>query len=142
MAAVANGGKLVAPRVVREVHSRSEDSGLPPLLPSGDSVDTGLSDRTLHFVREGLKKVVSSARGTGYRRVRLEDVTIAGKTGTAEVGGGADHAWFAGYAPAESPQVAFVVLVEHGGSGGRAAGPIAKDLVQQLLAEQLIVPGE
>ncbi len=140
MAAVANGGKLVAPRVVRETHSRGDDSGLPTLRPAGESVDTGLSERTLHFVREGLKKVVSSARGTGYRRVRLKEVAIAGKTGTAEVGGGADHAWFAGYAPAVSPQVAFVVLVEHGGSGGRAAGPIAKDLVQQLLAEQLIVP--
>lgn len=142
MAAVANGGKLVAPRVVREARMQGRDSDDLALQLAGETEDAGVSKRTLHFVRDGLEKVVSSARGTGYKRVRLPDVAIAGKTGTAEVGRGGDHAWFAGYAPAESPQVAFVVLVEHGGSGGRAAGPIAKELVQQLLAEQLIVPGK
>lgn len=140
MAAVANGGDLVAPRVVRTVRQRGDFAGAPILKPAGEVEDSGVSDRTLHFVRTGLKKVVSHPRGTGYKRVRLDEVTIAGKTGTAEVGGGNDHAWFAGFAPAESPQVAFVVMVEHGGSGGRAAGPIAKELVQQLLAERLIVP--
>ena len=140
MAAVANGGELVAPRVVRTVHQRGDKTGAPNLQPAGEAEDTGVSDRTLHFVRTGLQKVVSHPRGTGYKRVRLDEVTIAGKTGTAEVGRGGDHAWFAGFTPAESPQVAFVVMVEHGGSGGRAAGPIAKELVQQLLAERLIVP--
>ena len=81
-----------------------------------------------------MEKVVADRRGTGYKTVRMKDVTIAGKTGTAEVGGGKpDHAWFAGYLPAERPRIAFVVVLEHGGSGGRAAGPVAKEFAQTLL---------
>jgi hypothetical protein len=55
---------------------------------------------------------------------------VAAKTGTAETGSAAgDHAWIAGYAPADDPQVVFVVALEHGGSGAAAAGPIARRLL-------------
>ncbi|MEC7558082.1 MAG: penicillin-binding transpeptidase domain-containing protein, partial [Planctomycetota bacterium] len=78
-------------------------------------------------------------RGTGYKRVRLPGITIAGKTGTAEVGGDLeDHAWFAGYVPANQPRVAFVVVLEHAGSGGREAGPVARALVESLQVTGLI----
>ena len=87
--------------------------------------------------------MVASRRGTGHRHVFLDDVTIAGKTGTAETGGRkGDHAWFAGYVPAEQPQVAFVVVVEHGGSGGKVAGPLARRLVQEMLRLGIVVPAE
>ena len=72
----------------------------------------------------------------------LKDVAIAGKTGTAETGQSSDHAWFTGYAPADSPQVAFVVVLEHGGSGGAEAGPLAKQLVEEMLKQRLIAPTE
>jgi penicillin-binding protein 2 len=84
-----------------------------------------------------LEKVVAHPQGTGYKTVRLKEVAIAGKTGTAE-NGGPDHAWFAGYVPADRPQVAFVVVLEHGGSGGKAAGPVAKKFVQVLLDEGIV----
>ena len=78
--------------------------------------------------------VVQNPRGTGYKRVRLEEVKIAGKTGTAEVGPGKkDHAWFAGFVPAERPKYAFAVVLEHGGTGGSNAGPVAKEMVQSML---------
>jgi penicillin-binding protein 2 len=81
-----------------------------------------------------LERVVQNPKGTAYKTVRLPNVRIAGKTGTAEVGGRLpDHAWFAGYVPAQAPRVAFVVVVEHGGSGGKVAGPIARDFVKLLI---------
>ena len=83
--------------------------------------------------------VVHDSHGTGFKTVKLKDVTIAGKTGTAETNG-ADHAWFAGYVPAERPRVAFVVVLEHGGSGGKAAGPVARQFVSSLLELGLVTP--
>lgn len=141
MAAVANGGKLLTPQVVRDVrrHGASRETAWQSDLPHPKNV--GLSKRTLHFVRSGLEQVVASPRGTGYKRVRLKSVSIAGKTGTAETGEGRpDHAWFAGYVPAERPQIAFVAVVEHGGSGGVTAGPLAKKLVEETLKQRLILP--
>ena len=83
---------------------------------------------------------MASRGGTGHRTVFTKKVSIAGKTGTAETGSGQDHGWFAGYVPAEDPQVAFVAVLEHGGSGGQTAGPLAKGLVEEMLRLGLIIP--
>ena len=56
-----------------------------------------------------------------------------GRPGAEVAYEGRDHAWFAGYAPAEDPVVAVAVLVEHGGSGGRAAAPIAFEIMASVL---------
>ena len=58
---------------------------------------------------------------------------VAGKTGTAEVAGKPPHAWFIGFAPADRPRVAAAVVVEHGGSGGRVAAPIAAKILRAAL---------
>ena len=106
---------------------------MPPGPPEPQRIPA-LTEQTLARVREGLEKVVSHPRGTGYKRVRMDEISIAGKTGTAEVSGEKpDHAWFAGYVPADQPRIAFVVVLEHGGSGGRAAGPVARRLVESML---------
>ncbi|MBI3840201.1 MAG: hypothetical protein HY288_19945, partial [Planctomycetia bacterium] len=90
----------------------------------------------LAAVREGLRRTVEDPNGTAFGTVRLNSLAIAGKTGTAETGGDQeDHAWFAGYVPADAPRFAFVVVLEHAGSGATAAGSVAKALVQRL--EQL-----
>lgn len=144
MAAVANGGYLVTPHVV---------AGGGPAVVGNDELDLssrrrpqpihGLTEGTLERVREGLRRVVEDQHGTGYKTVRLKSVSIAGKTGTAEVGaGGGDHAWFAGYVPADEPRYAFVVVLEHAGSGGRAAGPVAQQLVQSMLDLGLLRPSK
>jgi penicillin-binding protein 2 len=139
VAAVANGGWLVTPRLVERVDDTSAgpESSMVQLasaITAGDQAHRieGLSEETLDVIRQGLREVVSSPYGTGHT-AEIDDIPIAGKTGTAEVGGGLpDHAWFAGYAPANEPKVAFVVMLEHGGSGGRAAGPLARELVLAL----------
>lgn len=133
-AAIANGGYLLPPRITRE-RTDSESRHRPkPDSPLSESARiAGLSPAALATVREALQRVVDDADGTAYATVRLPSVSIAGKTGTAETGGGQqDHAWFAGYVPAGSPQVAFVVVLEHGGSGAAVAGSLARGLVQRM----------
>jgi penicillin-binding protein 2 len=150
MAAVANDGKLVTPHLLRRIGTAGRVGVHASAWPAAGSTAVarttgqaeawtptpipGLSGPTLSRVREGLRKVVQDRHGTGYKYARLPEIEFAGKTGTAEVGGNRpDHAWFAGYAPANNPRVAFAVVLEHAGSGGREAGPVAKQLVQSLL---------
>ncbi|GAB4256812.1 penicillin-binding protein 2 [Deferrisoma sp.] len=98
----------------------------------------------LGLVRRALREVVAGERGTG-RRAEVPGFPVAGKTGTAQVvklpsernlpddqipWEHRDHAWFVGYAPADRPEIAFAVLVEHGGHGGAAAGPVAARVVE------------
>lgn len=148
MAAVANDGFLVTPTFVRPPATPSQSEERKLELASFETTASrparqqipGLSPGTLARVRAGLRMVVEDPHGTG-KRVRLDEVSIAGKTGTAEVGGGKpDHAWFAGYVPADNPRVAFVVVLEHGGSGGHVAGPVAHDFVKALLQSGVIPP--
>ncbi|MFM9963853.1 MAG: peptidoglycan D,D-transpeptidase FtsI family protein [Planctomycetaceae bacterium] len=140
MAAVANDGWLVTPQVAREISAAGEiDAMLSATIEPQRHRLSELSEGTLARVREGLEQVVAHPQGTGFKTVRMKEVKIAGKTGTAEIGGGrADHAWFAGYVPADRPRIAFVVVLEQAGSGGKVAGPIAKKFVQALLDQGLI----
>ena len=106
--AVANGGYLVRPRLVRKIvdadgditfQSHTERTGKAPL-----------SESTLRFLHQALVGVVE--KGTGWR-AKNDVVNVAGKTGTAEVGGDQNpHSWFVGYAPASNPTLSIVVLVE------------------------------
>jgi len=131
MAAIANGGRLVTPHVVNEGSGfRVQGSG----KQGHDSVP--LSPHTLEAIREGLLRVVADAKGTAHGTVYIESSAIAGKTGTAETGGDQlSHAWFAGYAPANEPKLAFVVVLEHAGEAATTAGPVATRLVLRM--EQL-----
>ncbi|HWA98280.1 MAG TPA: penicillin-binding transpeptidase domain-containing protein [Pirellulales bacterium] len=133
MAAIANGGQLVRPHVVRSIGLvASADEGEGSIAAARQPAPM-LRERTLAELREGLERVVNDEQGTGYRTIRIPELPIAGKTGTAETGRGrADHAWFVGYAPADEPRVALAVVVEHGGSGADIAGPIAKRLFMRL----------
>jgi len=88
-----------------------------------------LSKATLKTVQSMMEDVVNSPYGTG-RSVRLPNIVVAGKTGTAQNPHGEDHAWFVAYAPAENPRIAIAVIVENGGSGGSVAAPIAQKTLE------------
>ena len=108
-----------------------------------------MSPQTLAAVRSGLVGVVQEPHGTGSVMKNLPGGVIAGgKTGTAQVVGlpaGArpdledveheerDHAWFVTFVPADAPRLVVAVLVEHGGHGGSAAAPIAREVVTRFL---------
>jgi penicillin-binding protein 2 len=146
-AAVANGGTLYVPQVVQNV--KAPDGSLSETFQPSIKREVGISPQHLDFMRRALIDVVQEESGTAYRARNKDGVRIAGKTGTAQVVSrkgrseesssawylDRSHGWFAGFAPAEDPQVAFAVLVEHGGSGGASAAPIATSVMQQYLSE-------
>jgi len=140
MAAIANDGYLVTPHLAANAGptSMDESESISGSLQRTESRRiNGLHRDTLDRIREGLTMVVNDPHGTGYKKVRMKEVTIAGKTGTAQTGG-VDHAWFAGYVPAERPRIAFLVVLEHGGGGGAAAGPVAHEFVKMLVERGLV----
>ncbi len=125
----------------------------PRLLGGGAAPELGIDKRHLKAVRGGLAAVTGSRHGTAWgARIQEEGLEMAGKTGTSQVRRISaferrlgirkneelpreerDHALFVGYAPLERPRYAAAVIVEHGGSGSKAAAPLARDL---LLAAQ------
>ena len=145
-ATVANGGKVLQPQVIRKVEDWEGNILLQPQPKVVRQLDYSVAD--LNAVREGLVAVVNSPRGTG-KAAYLDDITVAGKTGTSQVVRRKSdeeeeeeindevpyrfrpHALFVAYAPAENPEIAVAVVVEHGQSGGRAAGPIARSIIQR-----------
>jgi penicillin-binding protein 2 len=144
MAAVANGGTLYRPRLVNKIESVD---GSTVREYGAEKIRTiPVKPGTLERVRNGLADVVKGVGGTGGA-ARSKIVEIAGKTGTAQVVEmkGAylkseqlsyfsrDHAWFVSYAPVQNPQIAVVVLIEHGGHGGSAAAPIAKKVIEKFM---------
>ncbi len=146
-AAIANGGSLYVPQVVQNV--RSPDGSLSETFQPKMKREVGVAPEHLDLMRRALIDVVQDESGTAYRARNKDGVRVAGKTGTAQVVSrkgrseesssawylDRSHGWFAGFAPAEDPQVAFAVLVEHGGSGGASAAPIATSVMQQYLSE-------
>ncbi len=119
--AIANGGNAVTPHVGPGDH---------PVQP------TGLRRETVDAIRKGLKAVVHGEHGTAHQ-TELRLVDAAGKTGSATFNKkeGKSHAWFVGYAPADAPRFAIVVLVEDGGGGGHTAAPLAARIATRLMAE-------
>jgi cell division protein FtsI/penicillin-binding protein 2 len=122
-AAIANDGRAVQPYLVARIDSagRTIHATVPEVhqLP--------MRQQDLDVVKLGLERVVEQGTGT---MARIQEINIAGKTGTAQNPPKPDHAWFVGYAPAETPEVVFAVLVENAGHGGVVSAPIAGQLIQ------------
>lgn len=118
----ANGGYLVRPHIVDRIEDVS--------VASDERIDTGISQRTLEIVREGMWRVVNETGGTGVK-AKLEGVAVAGKTGTAQTSRGKNHGWFAGFAPYEDARVAIVVFDEYGGKGGYYAAETAGKVLRK-----------
>ncbi|MBN1941892.1 MAG: hypothetical protein JW849_01230 [Phycisphaerae bacterium] len=139
-ATVARDGLYLSPRLSLENAPKQVRRQLP-VTPAEASV-----------VQRGMHAVVHEQGGTAYKHWRNAeadlDVEICGKTGTATAtplkidtdgdgkrdtpvpGAQGDHAWFAGFAPYRQPQIAFAVILEYEGSGGKNAGPVAKEALR------------
>lgn len=123
---IANGGVLMRPFVVQEVRGGlkmrqiTRPQSISQVLPGSQARD----------VQEAM--VLAAREGTAQTSLPLS-LDYGGKTGTAQTGSGADHAWFIGFAPTERPQVAVAVLVEQGGSGSRVAVPIGVTVMDAAL---------
>ncbi|MBA3463916.1 MAG: penicillin-binding protein 2 [Deltaproteobacteria bacterium] len=141
-AALANGGTLFVPQIVERI----EASDGRPIKTYDPAVarQVKISADALDTWHRGMWKVTNEKGGTAYDHGQF-DLPVMGKTGTAEIRTrqkkeqderdvegyhpSRSHAWFAGWAPAEDPEIAIVVFVEHGGSGGRVAWPIAQRIL-------------
>jgi penicillin-binding protein A len=126
-ATVANDGKMMQPRLVREI--RSPDGIIldrPAPSVRHDAIPAGTA-RTLN---EMMQKVVTEG---GLTTAQVPGVKVAGKTGTAESGNGAPHSWWISFAPANDPKIAVCAMVENGGRGDLAALPIADRVVEAYL---------
>jgi penicillin-binding protein 2 len=140
-ATLANGGTLYQPQLVEKVETPSGEvlHSFQPIVQGHLDADPA----NLELVRKALVSVVRN--GTG-QRAYLDNVEVAGKTGTSQVvslekekAGKSirkfqNHAWFVAYAPADDPQVVVSVVIEHGGQGGEVAAPIAKKFLASYFA--------
>ncbi|MEC7225342.1 MAG: penicillin-binding protein 2 [Candidatus Latescibacterota bacterium] len=116
-AAIANGGNLVTPHL----------SGLSPPRQRID----GISESTLDIIRKAMHQVVYGPQGTGWR-LAIDDIEVAGKSGTAQVPNrenNSNDAWFVAFAPYRNPEIAVAVVVEGGGGGGSIAAPVAREII-------------
>jgi penicillin-binding protein 2 len=142
-AALANGGQLFVPQVVERVESYDGR----PIVTYDPKVAKTIKIPTdaLDTWKKGMWKVNNEPGGTAFDHGYSSVVQIMGKTGTAEVkkhhddhehrdlekwNPNASHAWFAGWAPAEDPELVVVTLIEHGGAGGTNAWPIAQRILE------------
>jgi penicillin-binding protein 2 len=132
---VATGGRVVRPHMVAG-------------LEAGDSRTVELSRSTIETIKKALWAVVNDG-GTGSA-ARVDGLTAAGKTGTAQVVAQEeetasedlpylqrDHAWFVSYAPVDDPELVVVVFVEHGGHGSSAAAPLAKAIYERYFGPRI-----
>lgn len=145
-ARIANGGYAVKPNLLV--------SKAPQVARAGEAFKSlGVSSRSINLMKRGMTAVTQGARGTARgSRLRGEGMSMAGKTGTAQVRRISkaerdtgvidnkdkpwverDHSLFVGYGPVEDPAYAIAVVVEHGGSGSRVAAPIARDIMRETL---------
>jgi penicillin-binding protein 2 len=131
VAAIGNGGRLVRPQVVERIVSVDGDEQLFEPVMAGE---LPISAENLALVQASMEAITSGARGTARQAFEGISYTVAGKTGTAESGQEKSHAWFAGYAPAETPRVAIAVVLEEGGEGSKDAAPVFRQVLEAFFA--------
>ncbi|HTY88901.1 MAG TPA: penicillin-binding transpeptidase domain-containing protein [Candidatus Acidoferrum sp.] len=147
--AIANGGKVLWPRLVERIEPQDPTTGeLPTIFPSGVVRDTlGLRPRSYKILYEAMLAETEDPEGTGHA-APVPGLRVCGKTGTAQVKD--EHGqltrwnyWFASFAPYENPRYVVVVMVEseNRGSGGIVCAPIAHDIYEAIVkSERADVP--
>jgi cell division protein FtsI/penicillin-binding protein 2/cell division protein FtsW (lipid II flippase) len=119
-AAIAAGGRMPQGRWIGDESNDRRDAPVEVVPPEQAA-----------FLAKAMRRVVTE--GTARGPMDGSQISLAGKTGTAQLDVGLPHAWFAGFAPYDGDathRLAFAVLVEHGGYGARAAAPIARQLME------------
>ncbi|MCB0343885.1 MAG: penicillin-binding protein 2 [Bdellovibrionales bacterium] len=144
-AALANGGHVPTPRLLKKVVDR--ENGVV-FRSSPQLRETHVDPKILEKVRGYAELVIEDQHGTG-KRAAIDGITVAGKTGTAQVVSLGketlkkefnDHAWFVSFAPVENPMIAMAILVENGGHGGSTAAPISKKVMEVFFRKKGMLP--
>ncbi|HNT74950.1 MAG TPA: penicillin-binding protein 2 [Anaerolineae bacterium] len=130
VAAVANGGVLYRPYLIERIDGNQE---IPEHITSPMSVgQLPISQENLRTIQEAMLGVTTAPLGTAHHRFAGLNILVAGKTGTAEPANENDlpHSWFAGYYPAEAPEVAMAIVVENAGEGSTVAAPMFRQVLE------------
>ncbi|MEP6663911.1 MAG: penicillin-binding transpeptidase domain-containing protein, partial [Verrucomicrobiota bacterium] len=136
-AAIANGGKLFWPRLVRDL--QPADVGLVEennsFRPGSLRADLHLNPRMMEWLHKAMVEDVENPEGTG-KEALVKGFRVAGKTGTAQITKGnlvTDHiTWFVAFAPFENPKYAIAVMVASGTSGGGTCAPVAQKIFEVI----------
>jgi penicillin-binding protein 2 len=143
-AAIANGGKLLEPRLIDRIEPQDPDAAQETVrFPQGQiRADLRLAPRNLDIVRRGMlmdvehKDEVTGRYGTGHPAA-VEGLRVCGKTGTAQVMDGRHLkeyvTWFVSFAPYDNPRYTVVVVIEGGASGTWTCAPVAHDIYQAIV---------
>jgi len=131
IAAVANGGTLYRPYIIERI-GPAGDVILEQMTQPQVVGRLPISPEHLAAIQEALLGVTTKSIGTAPHRFEGLSIPVAGKTGTAEVGGPdtIPHSWFAAYAPADRPEIGIAVLVENAGEGASVAAPLTRQVVE------------
>jgi peptidoglycan glycosyltransferase len=130
-AAIGNGGKLMRPRLTERI-VRKDGRVKDRIHPAQQA--RVMSSRAAGELGQMMSRVVEEGTGTAGA---LSGIKGAGKTGTAELPGGQNQAWFIAFAPVDKPKMAIAVTVERtSGQGGTVAAPLAKRVLQILLRKR------
>jgi len=151
MVTLVNGGRLMSPRLLYAIKTPGQGRAVRRLAPVAGQVPVRQPE-SWEAVLDGMRRVVNGSRGTARDVALNADYVIAGKTGTAQVYAlAADeeykesevaehlrhHALFTAFAPFGEPRIVVAVVVDHGGSGTRAAAPIARAVLDAWLLQEL-----
>ena len=137
---LANGGHKIDVSIIKTIRkadgteaSRDEINQFVNAklgLQEEESEDLQINQNYLNAILEGMKSVTTDTEGTAYVRFKDFNISVGGKTGSAEAPNNQVHAWFVGFAPFENPEIAIVVMVENGGHGNYTA-----EVVRDIMAE-------
>lgn len=141
VAMVANRGKKLDVTIVKSI-IRPDGSEIPRNeyeskvskklgLTPDNTEEMSFNETNIQAILEGMRGVTSESGGTAYSTFRDFNIEVGGKTGSAQTGvEGKTNAWFVGFAPFDNPEIAIVVFVRNGGSGGYTA-EVARDIIAQ-----------
>lgn len=131
-ATIANKGFYYTPHLARSIEGEEEiDESFT------EAHFTTIDSANFNPIIDGMELAVNGEKGSTARIARIRDITVCGKTGTAENPHGADHSIFIAFAPKENPEIAIAVYVENKGFGSTYAAPIASLMIEKYISGEV-----
>jgi len=142
-AIIANKGYFFTPHIIKKICTEQTEQ---PFVKCDEweeinenltkKKSVSISSNYFDYMIEGMERVLNSEKGTA-KQAFIKNISICGKTGTVQNMQGEDHSVFIAFAPKEDPEIAICVYIEHGGSGGSTAAPIASLCIEQYLTDSI-----
>ena len=131
-ATIANRGYFITPHLIKQIEGFAN---IDPVY--SEKRFTTIDSANYRPIVDGMDLVVNGGAGSTARNARIQDITVCGKTGTAENPHGNDHSIFVAFAPKEDPKIAIAVYVENQGFGTTYAAPIASLMIEKYLTGEV-----